>query len=64
MTCYDYVQSMVSFGYECGAMLVKVERERAGCRGNACNDKLERKNKKKKKKIYGFFPIKCSAKYI
>ena len=62
MTCYDYVQSMVLFGKECGAMLVRVERERAGYRGNACNDKLERKNEKKN--FYGFFPIKCSAKYI
>ena len=60
MTCYDYVLSMVSFGKECGAMLVRVER--AGYRGDACNDRFERKNEKRT--FYGFFPIKCSAKYI
>ena len=62
MTCYDYVLSMVSFGKECGAMLVRVERERACYRGDTCNDRLERKNEKRT--FYGFFPIKCSAKYI
>ena len=62
MTCYDCVLSMVSFGKECGAMLVRVERERAGYRWDACNDRLERKNERRT--FYGFFPIKCTAKYI